>query len=102
MELCLTDQSAAFYVLDSNILQVKLDPLDFSPTACKLIKDYLSGRQNKVLSLDTCTQSQTSDWCRRGLSLGPFLHSVEYADDCAGDMRQHDEEPRKKFINICF
>ena len=43
------DQSAAFNVLDSYILQVKLDPLNFSPTACKLIKDYLSGRQNKVI-----------------------------------------------------
>merc|ERR1711923_472330 len=75
--LILTDQSAAFNVLDPDILDGKLELLGFSTTARRLIKNYLTGRKTR------CTvNGHTSDCIElhsgvgEGSVLGPCLYTL--------------------------
>ena len=77
--LCLTDQSAAFNVIDLEILVGKLEILGFSSTACKSIRDYLPEDKHVQLSTVMCPGVLlhcAEVRCRRGFRLGPSpLHT---------------------------
>ena len=112
--LILTDQSAAFNVLQKEIHGPKLKMLGFHPSALKMIMDYLTGRKTKCMVNGHLSDTVDLDsGVGEGSVLGPTLytlgqicasmvpeivkeelliqkqikintHSVEYADDVTG------------------
>ena len=75
--ICLTDQSAAFNVLQVDILIGKLKFLGFSSSACSLIANYLHGRQAlcKVNGIAS-PLIQLDSGVGEGSVLGPSLYTL--------------------------
>ena len=75
--VCLTDQSAAFNVLQPDILCGKLKILGFSKSAINLILHYLTGRKTKcfVNGVMSSTVDLTSG-VGEGSVLGPTLYTL--------------------------
>ena len=75
--MCLTDQSAAFNVLQKDVLVGKLKILGFSSSACKLIDNYLTGRKTKCLVNGAMSSSvDLSSGVGEGSVLGPSLYTL--------------------------
>lgn len=75
--LCLTDQSAAFNVLQKDILVGKLQILGFTSSACKLIENYLTGRQTKcTVNGHTSDSINLDSGVGEGSVLGPSLYTL--------------------------
>ena len=75
--LCLTNQSAAFNVLQKDILLGKLQLLGFTPSALKLIQDYLTGRKTKcTVNGHTSSTVDLHSGVSKGSVLGPSLQSA--------------------------
>lgn len=75
--LVLTDQSAAFNVLDADILVARLEVLGVGPTARKIIRDYLSGRQTKCrVNGHTSSSITLSSGVGEGSVIGPTLYTL--------------------------
>ena len=73
----LTDQSAAFNVLQRDVLLGKLEILGFSNSARQLIGDYLTGRRTKC-SVNGITSGliELSSGVGEGSVLGPCLYTL--------------------------
>ena len=75
--LVLTDQSAAFNVLEADILVPKLKLLGFHDTACRLIRDYLTGRKTKcVVNGHLSDTVDLTSGVGEGSVLGPQLYTL--------------------------
>ena len=75
--LCLTDQSAAFNVLQKDILLGKLQLLGFTSSALKLIQDYLTGRKTKcTVNGHTSSTVDLHSGVGEGSVLGPSLYTL--------------------------
>ena len=128
--MCLTDQSAAFNVLQKDVLVGKLRILGFSSSACKLIDNYLTGRKTKCLVNGAMSSSvDLSSGVGEGSVLGPSLYtlgqvcvsmvmdivkdkmkevynvsadvlSCEYADDVTGLAALDNDEDAQLTVNI--
>ena len=75
--LVLTDQSAAFNVLQSDILVGRLKLLGVGESACNLVQDYLTGRKTKcsVNGFTSSTIDLTSG-VGEGSVIGPTLYTL--------------------------
>ena len=75
--VALTDQSAAFNVLEKDILVGRLKILGFSSEACKLISNYLTGRKTKCsMNGSTSDYVELSSGVGEGSVLGPTLYTL--------------------------
>ena len=71
------DQSAAFNVLEKDILVSRLKILGFSSEACKLISNYLTGRKTKCsINGSTSNYEELSSGVGEGSVLGPTLYTL--------------------------
>ena len=128
--MCLTDQSAAFNVLQKDVLVGKLKILGFSSSACELIDNNLTGRKTKCLVNGAMSSSvDLSSGVGEGSVLGPSLYtlgqvcvsmvmdivkdrmkevynvsadvlSCEYADDVTGLAALDNDEDAQLTVNI--
>lgn len=75
------DLSKAFDSINHNILQKKLEEIGFSHSAKSLIKNYLSGRQQRVNVNGTFSSwSETYQGVPQGTILGPLLFLIYVYD----------------------
>ena len=69
--------SAAFNVIDHNLLICKLECYGFSETAILFMRSYLTSRTQKVYYTASWSQSKVSDCgVPQGNGLGPLLYSI--------------------------
>ena len=75
--LVLTDQSAAFNVLQKDILVGRLKLLGVGETACNLVQDYLTGRKTKcTVNGFTSSTIDLSSGVGEGSVIGPTLYTL--------------------------
>ena len=96
---CLTDQSAAFNVLQSDILVAKLKILGFSNSACSMITNYLTGRKTKcVVNGSMSSTVDLTSGVGEGSVLGPTLYTLGQV--CVGVVCDIVEEIMERDHNV--
>ena len=104
--ILMCDMTAAFDLVDSEILIKKLEVLGASIRTTRCIKNYLSGRKQCVTINSTASQFAALEWgVPQGSKLGPLLFNIYtcdmprcakngqmilYADDSALSVSHHD------------
>ena len=109
------DMTAAFDLVDSDILIKKLEVLGASSRTSRCIKNYLTGRRQCVTINSTKSQFGNLAWgVPQGSKLGPLLFNINtcdmprcttngkmilYADDSAMSVSHQDPNTIEKILN---
>ena len=129
--ILMTDMSAAFNVIKSEVLLIKMKHYGFDKWTCKLVEDYLSGRSTKTKIGNFLSKAVTlNSGVGEGSVLGPAIfamglcdvglvakdtvkiceelgldiqaETVEFADDVTGILGAYTEEDMQVAINVMF